>query len=382
MYGMFTRWQVTKEDASDVEVRRAVKTLKPNMSDKLMEAFILEAKVQTKLKHRNIVEIVGVCTTAQPFLVVLDYCMYGDLLKMVRELNDKGIEMSRSEHVHILRQIADALGYIAGNRVVHMDVAARNILVHKQSTMKLADFGLANAYTEGEDHFKLKTRSKLPFLTVPPESFPVYMWDTTTDTYQPNFGEKTDVWAFGCLMYEMFTSGDVLYGRGADLMATMEQVSVVKHALSYILLPVGPPRGCLWLLCSLECSDGIVAVRDVARWSVCSHTEHFYVAHIEVSFHCYSTQVYNGMRLQAPVKSDVELKRVMSMCFADEAERPRFKDIIGELDKLSVSIRRTDVRCDCLCCWRLDTSACVFLMGRYLLIYRRVPWQICRHWKT
>ena len=59
------------------------------------------------------------------------------------------------------------MDYLHGQRIVHMDLATRNILVAQRSVIKVADFGLAREYNEGKDHWLLRGKLRLPFLWIP-----------------------------------------------------------------------------------------------------------------------------------------------------------------------------------------------------------------------
>ena len=77
-----------------------------------------------------------------PWLVVIEMMQYGDLRKVVQACYTKKKMLTYYEMLNLGQQIAKGLDYIATNGWVHMDVAARNILVHEKSHVKIADFGI------------------------------------------------------------------------------------------------------------------------------------------------------------------------------------------------------------------------------------------------
>lgn len=174
----------------EVEERRAVKTLKPKLPDHCARTFTREALVHLDFKHDNIVKCLGVCMTQQPFLVVLEYCMYGDLRKVLVACQDRELEVRATEFMSFGKQIADALAYLTAKRIVHMDIATRNILVGTGSTLKVADFGLAQSYNKGANSWTLKGKLRLPFLWVPPECLPEKLWNPSKTEYEPQFNEQ------------------------------------------------------------------------------------------------------------------------------------------------------------------------------------------------
>ena len=85
------------------------------------------------------------------------------------------------------------MSYLARCNFVHRDVAARNVLVGL-GKCKISDFGLA---AHGTSHM---SGSVVPLRWAAPESLQSRVWS-----------EKSDVWSFGCLMYECVTGGVLPY---------------------------------------------------------------------------------------------------------------------------------------------------------------------------
>lgn len=85
------------------------------------------------------------------------------------------------------------MGYLARCNFIHRDVAARNVLVGL-GKCKIADFGLAAHGTSRT------SGSVVPLRWAAPESLKSRVWS-----------EKSDVWSFGCLMYECVTGGALPY---------------------------------------------------------------------------------------------------------------------------------------------------------------------------
>ena len=208
-----------------VEKQCAVKNLRNDKVKHGSAAFIDEALTQLKMKHANVVECIGVCMMSQPFLVVLEFLLYGDMRAALQALKEKNVALTVREMVHIADQIAAAMEYISSQRIVHMDLALRNCLLHTHSLVKLADFGVAHVYDEGSDGYTLRGKLKIPFLSCPPETLPEKLWTGKKNVYYaPKFNESTDIWSYGVTLWELLSSGGQPYGTKTLLLELLQKV--------------------------------------------------------------------------------------------------------------------------------------------------------------
>lgn len=174
------------------ETKYAVKTLKPEKVKSGAKLFMSEAALQLLLKHPNVTACEGGCFEAQPFLMVLEYALYGDLKHVLQNLREKHIVLTERECLHFANQVASAMEYLTEQQIAHMDLALRNCLLHTQSRVKLADFGIAHNYSDGLAGYELKGKLKIPFLSCPPEALPVKLWTGQKNLpYKPLFNETT-----------------------------------------------------------------------------------------------------------------------------------------------------------------------------------------------
>ena len=109
------------------------------------QALLREAALVALLDHRNVVSTVGVCTAPRdvPALLLLAYCPGGSLKTFAGEASPDS--MTCSERLTYCAQVLQGLQYIATRRIVHRDVAARNVLLDSTMTCKVSDMGLATA---------------------------------------------------------------------------------------------------------------------------------------------------------------------------------------------------------------------------------------------
>jgi serine/threonine protein kinase len=102
--------------------------------------------------------------------------------------------------------------YVASKNLIHRNLAARNILLCQNNVAKISDFGLC---CTGDDSFiyQASLTKKLPI-----------KWLSIEALTEHIFSEKSDVWSFGVLIYEVYTFGQIPY----PTMSNEEMVEFLK----------------------------------------------------------------------------------------------------------------------------------------------------------
>jgi eukaryotic-like serine/threonine-protein kinase len=198
-----------------------------------------EAQVLASLNHPNIAQIYGLEQVGGAGCIVMELIEGETLAERVK----KG-PLPLDEVVEIARQIADALAAAHERGIVHRDLKPANIKLAPNGTVKVLDFGLAKA---------LSSRAQESHLSMMPTKVSGSMAGMVVGTVGYMSPEqargkevdaRTDIWAFGCVLYEMITGRQAFDGETAtDMIA-----KIVSGAPDLDQLPPGVPSSIRLLL--------------------------------------------------------------------------------------------------------------------------------------
>ncbi|KAG8447380.1 hypothetical protein GDO86_014739 [Hymenochirus boettgeri] len=147
----------------------AVKMLRANVTKTARNDFLKEIKIISRLKHPNIIRLLGVCVWDDPLCMITEYMENGDLNQFLsqREIHSQFTKannipsVSRQNLLYMSTQIASGMKYLASLNFVHRDLATRNCLVGNNYTIKIADFGMSRNLYSG-DYYRIQGRAVLP----------------------------------------------------------------------------------------------------------------------------------------------------------------------------------------------------------------------------
>lgn len=115
--------------------------------------------------------------------------------------------------------IACALVYLESKKKLHRDIASRNVLIDATGVAKLADFGFSRN-VEDTGYYRLCRRGLMPVRWMPPEAI-----------RDGRFSTASDIWAFGVLLYEIITFGELPYRNIMDELLSRSIINGVEIEL-------------------------------------------------------------------------------------------------------------------------------------------------------
>ncbi len=160
--------------------------------------FRREARLLAFLKHPNIVRVEAFVEEQDASWVVLEFLAGGSL----RQTIDRDAPLSPEAVVPLLEQAAAGLGHLHGRNIVHLDVTPENLLLAANGTLKLIDLGLAQPAGHPQEAMGSRTVATAAYLA--PEQ-------ACGDPVEP----ATDLYALGCVVYELLTGRPPFVGPGA-----------------------------------------------------------------------------------------------------------------------------------------------------------------------
>ena len=204
----------------------AIKTLKEAANTDTKVAFMREAAILAQFQHPNVLRMIGVLTTQQPYMMVTE------LLKT--ELTDLLLKMKSADPAHrqnlpprLLRfcqEIAAGMKHLSEKHFIHRDLAARNVLVAKDLSCRIADFGMSRELHSDSEYYT-SSGGRVPLRWTAPEA-----------VFYNKYSEKSDVWSFGMTMYEIWSLGEKPWGLYTSNDEIVEGMSQGKK--------LSPPTGC------------------------------------------------------------------------------------------------------------------------------------------
>ena len=179
---------INKNDKKIYAIKRvSIKGLKQKDLDFIKN----EANILSSIENENIVKYYESFYEDDFFNIVMDYCEYGDLRKIINEIKSKGQLFSKSEIYYFLKNICLGLKQIHEKHLIHRDLKPENLFLKNDLRLMIGDFGVAKQLQDGTIH----ANSLIGTLNyMAPEIL-----------RREKYSNKVDIYALGCIIYELCT---------------------------------------------------------------------------------------------------------------------------------------------------------------------------------
>ncbi|KAJ4968174.1 hypothetical protein NE237_014875 [Protea cynaroides] len=163
---------------------------KQEYSDEVILSFRQEVSLMKRLRHPNVLLFMGAVTSPQRLCIVTEFLPRGSLFRLLQR---NATKLDWRRRVHMALDIARGMNYLhhCNPPIVHRDLKSSNLLVDRNWTVKVGDFGLSRL--KHETYLTTKTGKGTP------------QWMAPEVLRNEPSDEKSDVYSFGVILWELVT---------------------------------------------------------------------------------------------------------------------------------------------------------------------------------
>jgi len=182
-----------------LNTQAVVKVLHASLEDDDAEGFLREAQIVARLKHPHIVRVFDFDIENHTPFLVMDYLPNGN----VRRSHPKGIPLPLQTIVSYVTQVASALQYAHNEKLIHRDIKPENMLLDRDYTLVLSDFGIA--LMSQSSHYQSVQEVAGTAAYMAPEQF------------QGHPRRASDQYALSVVVYEWLTGDRPFHGTFSEI---------------------------------------------------------------------------------------------------------------------------------------------------------------------
>ncbi|KAL4448958.1 hypothetical protein ABPG77_007675 [Micractinium sp. CCAP 211/92] len=206
---------------TDVAVKRL---LDQEVSSQMLEEFRQEISIMKRLRHPHIVQFLGAVTQPPHLCIVTQFVPRGSLFRLLHRT--PAFNPDERRRLQMALDIARGMNFLHTCRppIIHRDLKSPNLLVDKDLTVKVCDFGLSRARRST----MLSTKSQAGT----PE------WTAPEVLRSKPYNEKCDIYSFGVCLWELMTNQEPWHD-----MSAMQVVGAVGWSNQRLPIPEDAPEG-------------------------------------------------------------------------------------------------------------------------------------------
>ncbi len=169
----------------------AIKILREDLAQdaEFRRRFHDESQAVAMLSHPNIVAVYDVSRSSELEYIVMELI---DGITLKQYMQKKGNKLNWREALHFITQIVKALGHAHGRGIIHRDIKPHNIMVLRDGSVKVADFGIARVASGGHSTLTQEALGSVHYIS--PEQ-----------ARGSHIDARSDLYSAGVVLYEMVT---------------------------------------------------------------------------------------------------------------------------------------------------------------------------------
>ncbi|KAJ6803103.1 brassinosteroid LRR receptor kinase BRI1-like [Iris pallida] len=179
------------KDGSVVAIKKLIR-----ISGQGDREFTAEMETIGRVKHRNLVPLLGYCRVGEERLLVYEYMKYGSLDDVLHNGKKLGVRLNWAARRKIAVGAARGLAFLHHScipHIIHRDMKSSNVLLDENLEARVSDFGMARMMSAMDTHLSVSTLAGTPGY-VPPEYYQSFRCTT-----------KGDVYSYGVVLLELLT---------------------------------------------------------------------------------------------------------------------------------------------------------------------------------
>ena len=260
MLGEGTYSKVYKARRANSDLILALKQIEIcNFEGKELENILNEIRILSCIRHQNILEYIEsfIDFESKTLCIVTEYADYGDLFECISWFSNSKKDINERDIWVIIFQILRGLKTLHNNKIIHRDLKSANIFLFSNGSVKIGDMNVSAIVSHTNN--LATTQTGTPYYSSPE------IWDETPYSY------KSDMWSFGCLIYEMCSlkvpfDGENIYQLMTSISTGVfspipEKYSIEISTLINSLLTVDPEKRP-----SCQAVVGMGFVKDIEKY--------------------------------------------------------------------------------------------------------------------